>query len=168
MKKGSRLLVAILCILAIATLGTTVAYFTQDGEKQNKLKMGKVDVEVHEELENGVKNNITATILPNHAECWVRMYVGIPKGNQDKPLFETPVRETEWEPGSDGYYYYKERVAAGAESYTLPVLFKKITPIAGLTEADIPANTDIIVYAEAIQVHADDTDCITAFENFKK
>ncbi|SFQ07051.1 SipW-cognate class signal peptide [Lachnospiraceae bacterium XBB1006] len=179
MKKQIKLTAAILGVVMLATVGATAAYFTQDGTRPNQMTTSSLNVNIEEDIEDGYKNDIKAVVCKNHAACWVRVYVGIPVGNEGKKIFKEPILNNEegedvlWiKKDEDGYYYYNKPIPAGKEEVSLS-LFKKnenghvIEPVEGLTIKDMPSNTDIIVYAETIQYNDGDTSCVEAFKNFK-
>ena len=79
MKKKVTAIALAVCILAVAVIGATMAYFTDTDSKTNTFTFGKVDIDLTEESiedkEEGVKAGTVGTdglaadaFLPHHLE----------------------------------------------------------------------------------------------------
>ena len=139
MKK--RMLTAALALCCLAVLATgTLAYFTAEETAQNVITMGSLKMELVELNEDGeswtdvenivpgmkvtkeafVKNNgtvvfytrvkITKTFVPAQDDEMQQL---------NTKLVRLDINEKYWEPGNDGFYYYKKPVAPGEETKPL-------------------------------------------------
>lgn len=84
MKKKIVAIVLCVAMLAIAVVGGTLAYFTDEGEQTNTFTMGKVDIELTEPNYEGDENNElhifpgqsytkdpTITVASDSEDCWL-------------------------------------------------------------------------------------------------
>lgn len=144
-------------LFLIASIGATMALFSDQSEASNIIKMGKVDIETKEKVVNngkeevGVKNN-----GPN--DCWVRLLVTIPEGvneSRSKTIYNTILHNGsnpsngEWKQRTnDPYFYYSKPLKANE----VAILYDSITISQTLNKDEMPSNWDIIVYAEGVQL----------------
>lgn len=127
-KTKTILALALVALLLTCAVGGTLAYLvTQTNAVINTFTPGKVTVSVEDTVSGNVKKdvqientgNTTAYIRVAVVANWVKNDKVVAPWNDYNSL---NVMET-WDLGSDGYYYYKQPVAAGAsvkllESYT--------------------------------------------------
>ena len=139
MKK--RMLTAALALCCLAVLATgTLAYFTAEETAQNVITMGSLKMELVELNEEGKPWTNVENIVPG-MEVTKKAYVEnngsvyfytrvmitktfVPAQGEEKPELNTKlvrldINEKYWEPGNDGFYYYKEPVAPDGETEPL-------------------------------------------------
>ncbi len=171
MFKKNRMFLSILCLIILFTVGGTIAYFTSADGKVNTIQMGKINVEIHEIVEGGMKKEVGATVKKETAPCWVRIFVGIPVGMQGQYLVETQPEASELTNNSlwikDGDYYYYSKQLGGNGTEETVVLFDQIMAKDSLNPDVVPTDLDIIVYAEAVQASYGST-AVDAFNNYSK
>ena len=139
MKK--RMLTAALALCCLAVLATgTLAYFTAEETAQNVITMGSLKMELVELNEEGKPWTNVENIVPGMEvtkEAFVKntgtvyFYTRVkitktfvPAQGEEKPELNTKlvrldINEKYWEPGNDGFYYYKKPVAPGEETKPL-------------------------------------------------
>ena len=144
MKK--RMLTAALALCCLAVLATgTLAYFTAEETAQNVITMGSLKMELVELNEKGEPWTDVEDIVPGMEvtkEAFVKntgtvyFYTRVkitktfvPAQGEEKPELNTKlvrldINEKYWEPGNDGFYYYREPVAPDEETEPL---FTKVT-----------------------------------------
>lgn len=139
MKK--RMLTAALALCCLAVLATgTLAYFTAEETAQNVITMGSLKMELVELDEKGepwedVENIVPGMEVTKEAfvkntgtvDFYTRVKITktfVPAQGEEKPELNTKlvrldINEKYWEPGNDGFYYYKKPVAPGEETKPL-------------------------------------------------
>ena len=139
MKK--RMLTAALALCCLAVLATgTLAYFTAEETAQNVITMGSLKMELVELNEEGKPWTNVENIVPG-MEVTKKAYVEnngsvyfytrvmitktfVPAQGDEMPELDTDlvrldINEKYWEPGNDGFYYYKKPVAPGEKTEPL-------------------------------------------------
>ena len=139
MKK--RMLTAALALCCLAVLATgTLAYFTAEETAQNVITMGSLKMELVELDEKGEPWEDVENIVPG-MEVTKKAYVEnngsvyfytrvmitktfVPAQGDEMPELDTDlvrldINEKYWEPGNDGFYYYKKPVAPGEKTEPL-------------------------------------------------
>lgn len=122
-KKTILMLVSVVVLLA-AVVGTTIAYLVANTDPiVNTFSPTSVPIDIPEEIEQGVKKRVAVT---NNGDisAYVRVAVIVTwkdsEGNISAtvPEFEMDYTwttgDTKWVKHTDGFYYYKEAVPAGA------------------------------------------------------
>ena len=139
MKK--RMLTAALALCCLAVLATgTLAYFTAEETAQNVITMGALKMDLVELDEKGepwedVENIVPGMEVTKEAfvkntgtvDFYTRVKITktfVPAQGEEKPELNTKlvrldINEKYWEPGNDGFYYYKKPVAPGEETKPL-------------------------------------------------
>ena len=139
MKK--RMLTAALALCCLAVLATgTLAYFTAEETAQNVITMGSLKMELVELNEEGkpwtnVENIVPGMEVTKEAfvkntgtvDFYTRVKITkrfVNEQGEEKPELNTKlvrldINEKYWEPGNDGFYYYKKPVAPGEETKPL-------------------------------------------------
>ena len=139
MKK--RMLTAALALCCLAVLATgTLAYFTAEETAQNVITMGSLKMELVELDEKGepwedVENIVPGMEVTKEAfvkntgtvDFYTRVKITktfVPAQGEEKPELNTKlvrldINEKYWEPGNDGFYYYKKPVAPGEKTEPL-------------------------------------------------
>lgn len=124
MNKTAILLLAVI-LLAGAVIGTTVAYLTTNtGSIVNTFEYAKVTCEVKEDFTGNSKQNVKiqntgnvdAYIRATYVVNWLdRAGKIVPASSVPEDLYIVKITETstDWQKGSDGYYYYMKPVAPG-------------------------------------------------------
>lgn len=160
---------SLILVLVLCTGVGTLAYFTDQKQVKNTATFGKLNVETHEKIVEGHKKDVGFTVSSDSVDCWVRVFVGIPKASGDSNgVYECKKHdETNWTNNwkQDGdYYYYLKPVKAGETK----ILFDSIKRTQKLTDGQQYSNLDIIVYAEAIQYENTTNNPVEAFSLLKK
>lgn len=191
MKKKVLAVIGCLGFIIILSIGLTTAYFTSQKKVENTLHMGKIDVNVTETVLKSSKEMVGVTLDSESSKCWVRLYVGIPVGNNGTRIYDTAylvnesgqwlmedgtvVENGAWlnEDGTvadtdkafeGGWLYYSEPLSGGDSR----ICFKEIKAVPLLSPGDKPANLDVIVYTEGVQYMDGETDPIAAFARLKQ
>ena len=124
-----RLAIALVSLLALASVLATVAYMQAQSSAKNAFTVAELNVEVDEKFANNVKEDVTvkndgdvpAYVRAAIVVCWKDADGSIlsdtPKPGQD---YEMEIGKG-WTLGSDGYWYCPAPVAANAASPTLIV-----------------------------------------------
>lgn len=164
MKKKIALLALSLATVALIGVGATLAYFTDTATANNVLTMGKVDIELDEPNFAGDENNELKDVLPGDVitkdptitvasdseDCYIRtrvVFTNLDATQQEALLDKINIDDTLWFLGSDGYYYYKNKLTAGAEV----VFFDEVTIPETWGNEFAAASIGLDVTAEAIQ-----------------
>ena len=178
MKKAKKILALLLCavLLVAASVAGTLAYLTDNDTTTNTFTVGKVDIELQEyevdpqtgkktetetvvqkledlELVPGrtIQKNPFITVASNSESCWLFVKIENNLGNA-----VTITGMEDWTPveDHDGYYMYKETVAAGAKID----VFKSVIVATSQTEATLNAiaNKNIVITAYAVQAEGVD------------
>lgn len=146
----------IIAVLAAALLlgvgaGFSYAYLTARDDAANKFRVSSVDIHIQEDFEppgdvtpGQVIRKSPCIQSDSDTDCYVRAAVHFSDSDAEalcEPLTVNPG----WEQGSDGFYYWQQPLAPGAQTGTLfdTVQIKS-------SAEDIPP-FDILIYAEAIQ-----------------
>ena len=169
MKKKITAIALVVCLVAVAVVGGSLAYFTDNAEKTNTFTVGNVDITLTEPNwdASGSKDALEAypgeplakdpTVTNDGANpCFVRIKVegldclGADAGMityrtdyRDGKLGENWVLNT-----ADGYFYYTKVLEAGK---TTDALFDQIVIPTGLTNGDGKTPYNVVVTAEAVQ-----------------
>ncbi len=138
MKK--RMLTAALALCCLAVLATgTLAYFTAEETAQNVITMGALKMDLVELNEKGEPWTDVENIVPGMevtkkafvkntgtVDFYTRVKITktfVPAQGEELPELNTGLVKLElgedWEPGNDGFYYYKEPVAPDGETEPL-------------------------------------------------
>ncbi len=160
LNKKAVVLVASAVLLVVVAVGGTFAWLTSKPDiLNNSFTVGTVSVEVDEELDGNTKKNVTikntgssdayirATVVYN----WVNvngdmLYGEPPYENID---YTVSYNTTDWIQGSDGYWYYKYKVASEDSTKNL---INTLTPTADKgPHGDY--NTDSSEWASALQFY---------------
>lgn len=174
-RTSERRRVLLLCavLLLVATVGGTLAYITVQSERlNNTFTPGYVTSQVNANGQTlSVRNtgNVDAYIRAAVTVNWVSAGEGSnttygirPVEGTDYTLTLNTGDDGDWVKHTDGYYYYKHRVAPGGTTTALVTdiqLTSSATPPAGYTLA-------VEVAAEAIQAHGDtDADGVPAYQS---
>lgn len=149
-KKTVTLLVSLM-VLAGAAIGGTIAWLTDStDELVNTFKAGKVTTTVTEELDEDTKKNVAITNTGD-IDAYIRAAVVVTWKNSDgkicgqKPVegrdYEIVWTMDNWVKGADGFYYFKEPVAPGADT---DILFTDCKPKVEAPEEGYTLNVEII------------------------
>lgn len=164
--------ISLICLLmSVLTLGTTYALLIHEDKVINYFTVGSTAIVIEEEFTPPPKlePDISFVKKPEvvntgNLPCYVRMRVDI--SNSDvidyvtlKYLESDTVNTENWEYNTqDGYYYYKEVLAANSRTEPIftSVSISKYKPDGEteLTVADLE-EFDISIYAESIQIEDD-------------
>ena len=180
MKKKVTAIALAVCILVVAVIGATMAYFTDTDSKTNTFTFGKVDIDLTEESiedkEKGVKAGTVGTdggftydkVLPGlvyskvpevtvvEGPAWVVVTVTVPTIYDHADFFNGTANERDFVMekkvvGENTVYYFYANAAVIAENSVTPFTEVKINP--ALTQDDVknlPA-FDVVVNAYGIQ-----------------
>lgn len=153
-KKPSALLLALVALLG-AVVGSTVAYlWTNSDAITNTFSPSHVTCKIEETFENDVKSNVSvkntsdieAYIRATYVVTWKDAGGNIAPQQPGEGDYTIALNATDWFKGSDGYYYHKAPVAAGANT---KVLINTCSPVAGKAPEGYTLNVEIL--ASAIQ-----------------
>jgi len=138
LSKYKAVLVSLLLIFSIAASGTLALIVTHAGPVENTFTLAEITPGIHEEFDGKIKNNvkiqndsevdayIRATVIFN----WLKAdgeLSGIPPVEiTDYTIKWTPGTDNKWIKGSDGHYYFTEKVSSGAFT---DVLLTECVPI---------------------------------------
>lgn len=176
MKKKVTAIALAVCILAVAVIGATMAYFTDTDSKTNTFTFGKVDIDLTEDstdANGAVKGDISADggitypgVLPGlvyskvptvkvvEGPAWVIITATVPTVYDWDGLFndsiDTANFTTEKKPvgANTVYYFYAKDPVQPGRSVT-PFTEVKINP--ALTQNDVAKKFDMVINAYAIQ-----------------
>ncbi len=180
MKKKVTAIALAVCILAVAVIGATMAYFTDTDSKTNTFTFGKVDIDLTEESnedrEKGVKAGTVGTdggitypgVLPGlvyskvpevtvvEGPAWVVVTVTVPTIYDHPDFFNGTANETDFAMvkkvvGENTVYYFYANAAVTAGSSVTPFTEVKINP--ALTQNDVKnlPTFNVVVNAYGIQ-----------------
>lgn len=179
MKKKVTAIALAVCILAVAVIGATMAYFTDTDSKTNTFTFGGVDIELTEKSEKDEQNKIHAgtekdggftydTVLPGlvyskvptvkvvEGPAWVVVTVTVPTIYDHPDFFNGTANETDFAMvkkvvGENTVYYFYANAAVIAENSVTPFTEVKINP--ALTQDDVKnlPTFNVVVNAYGIQ-----------------
>lgn len=158
----------------------TLALFTDKDTAVNEVKTGKMEIEIEEEIKDGIKYNVGATNTGN-VDAYIRLMVTIPdnqylefvkefhNANADK------TSSIDWYFNSeDNYWYLNSKLASGETA----MLYDSIKAVGkggvSVTEDILNKYGDVIVYVEAVQADnmiipdGEEHPAVAAFEQMKK
>ena len=167
MKKKIIALALVLCLAAVAVVGGTLAYFTDEGAKTNTFTVGNVDIELTEPKWDTDGSEDAPEVYPGEAlakdptvenvgenPCFVRIKVeGLDcLGEAGDIIYRTDYTNntlgTDWVLHTDGYFYYSKVLAVGAKT---DALFDQIVIPTALTNGDGETEFHVDVTAQAVQ-----------------
>lgn len=151
-------------LAAVAVIGSSLAYFTDEDEKTNTITIGNVEIKLTEPEWDAEGEEEAEEMYPGEAvakdptventganPAFVRVRVEWPEG-VDLSYRTDYVDEKlgdDWAYNeTDGYFYYTKVLEAGA---TTDALFDQIVLSTDTTNGDATTGYDIVVTAEAIQ-----------------
>ncbi len=160
LNKKAVVLVASAVLLVVVAVGGTFAWLTSKPDMlNNSFTVGTVSVEVDEELDGNTKKNVTikntgssdayicATVVFNWVNANGDMLYGEPP--YENIDYTVSYNTTDWIQGSDGYWYYKYKVASNDSTKNL---INTLTPTSDKgPHGDY--NTDSSEWASALQFY---------------
>lgn len=179
MKKKVTAIALAVCILAVAVIGATMAYFTDTDSKTNTFTFGGVDIELTETSKEDEKNNIHAgtekeggftygKVLPGlvyskvptvtvvEGPAWVVVTVTVPTIYDHPDFFNETANERDFAKekkvvGENTVYYFYANAAVeeGEQNAVKPFTQVKINP--ALTKDDVAEKFDMVINAYGIQ-----------------
>lgn len=120
-------LVSVMVVIGIVAGGTLMFLQDKTDPLVNKFEATQVTCEINEEFDGQSKKNVTVTNTGS-IDAYIRAAIIINWVNDDGEILGTPVKSADyiitgksdkWVKASDGYYYYTDRVAAGAPTENL-------------------------------------------------
>lgn len=181
MKKKVTAIALAVCILAVAVIGATMAYFTDTDSKTNTFTFGGVDIELNETSEEDKKNNIHAgaeknggftydKVLPGlvyskvpevtvvEGPAWVVVTVTVPTIYDHADFFNGTANERDFVMekkvvGKNTIYYFYSTAKDGVAAGTSLKLFEQVKINPALTQADVInlPTFNVVVNAYGIQ-----------------
>ena len=167
MKKKIIAVCLIVALAAIAVVGGTLAWFTDDEVATNVFTVGNVDITLTEPNWTSTGSQDAPEVYPGEPlakdptvkndganPCFVRIKVtGLdclaPASNITyRTDYVTGKLGDHWVDGGDGYFYYDQVLAVGA---TTDALFDQIVIPTDLTNGDATTLHNVVVTAEAVQ-----------------
>lgn len=179
MKKKVTAIALAVCILAVAVIGATMAYFTDTDSKTNTFTFGGVDIELTEKSEKDEQNKIHAgteknggftydTVLPGlvyskvptvkvvKGPAWVVVTVTVPTIYDHADFFNGTANETDFAMvkkvvGENTVYYFYAKNPVNPNGSVTPFTEVKINP--ALTQNDVKnlPTFNVVVNAYGIQ-----------------
>lgn len=177
MKKKVTAIALAVCILAVAVIGATMAYFTDTDSKTNTFTFGGVDIELTEKSEKDEQNKIHAgtekdggftydTVLPGlvyskvptvtvkEGPAWVVVTVTVPTIYDHPDFFNETANERDFAKekkvvGENTVYYFYAKNPVNPNGSVTPFTEVKINP--ALTQNDVAKKFDMVINAYAIQ-----------------
>lgn len=177
MKKKVTAIALAVCILAVAVIGATMAYFTDTDSKTNTFTFGKVDIDLTEDstdANGAVKGDIstdggitypgvlpglvyskvpTVTVKRESLDAWVIITATVPTVYDWDGLFNdidtANFTKDRKIVGENTVYYFYANAAVTAGSSVTPFTEVKINP--ALTQNDVAKKFDMVINAYAIQ-----------------
>lgn len=177
MKKKVTAIALAVCILAVAVIGATMAYFTDTDSKTNTFTFGKVDIDLTEDstdANGAVKGDISAdggitypgvlpglvyskvptvTVKRESLDAWVIITATVPTVYNWDGLFNNTVSTdftmVKKPVGENTVYYFYANAAVTAGRSVMPFTEVKINP--ALTQNDVAKKFDMVINAYAIQ-----------------
>ena len=159
--KKKRLLLAVsLIVIVLVSVGSTLAVLTDiTGTIRNIFSPTKLTSQVEEVFEDNIKKNVQIRNTSKDVAAYIRAYVVFSWKDDDGNIYpQVPVAGTDynitwgatnWDLStSDGYYYYKKPVPAGAVTYSL---IKSCSPVMANTPSGYHLEVEII--SDAIQAN---------------
>lgn len=177
MKKKVTAIALAVCILAVAVIGATMAYFTDTDSKTNTFTFGKVDIDLTEDstdANGAVKGDMstdggitypgvlpglvyskvpTVTVKNDSLDAWVIITATVPTVYDWDGLFNNTV-STDFtmvkKPVGDNtvYYFYANAAVTAGRSVTP---FTEVKINSALTQNDVAKKFDMVINAYAIQ-----------------
>lgn len=181
MKKKVTAIALAVCILAVAVIGATMAYFTDTDSKTNTFTFGGVDIELTETSKEDEKNNIHAgtekeggftygKVLPGlvyskvpevtvkEGPAWVVVTVTVPTIYDHADFFNRTANENDFEMdkkvvGKNTIYYFYSTNKDGVATGVTLKLFEQIKINPALTQDNVKnlPTFDVVVNAYGIQ-----------------
>ena len=167
MKKKITAIALVICLMAVAVIGGSLAYFTDKDDATNTFTVGNVSIELTEPKWDAAGSEDAPEVYPGEAlakdptvtndganPCFVRVKVtGLDcLGDAGMITYRTDYVDgalgTDWVLHTDGYYYYTKVLAAGE---TTDALFDQIVIPTALTNGDGETEFNVVVNAEAVQ-----------------
>lgn len=165
MKKKIVAFMLVICMLAIALIGTTLAYFTDTDEKENVFTVGNVDIILSEPQWDEVGKAEAEDVYPGEAlakdptvknnganPCFVRIKIEGLDQFADDIIYRTDyvdnVLGENWVLHTDGYFYYTQVLASGV---TTDALFDQIVIPFSVTNNAEAAPIVVTAYAAQAQ-----------------
>lgn len=179
MKKKVTAIALAVCILAVAVIGATMAYFTDTDSKTNTFTFGGVDIELTEKSEKDEQNKIHAgtekdggftydTVLPGlvyskvptvtvkEGPAWVVVTVTVPTIYDHPDFFNETANERDFAKekkvvGENTVYYFYAKNPVNPNGSVTPFTEVKINP--ALTQNDVKnlPTFNVVVNAYGIQ-----------------
>lgn len=178
MKKKVTAIALAVCILAVAVIGATMAYFTDTDSKTNTFTFGKVDIDLTEDstdANGAVKGNIstgggitypgvlpglvyskvpTVTVKRDSLDAWVIITATVPTVYDWDGLFNDSIDTANFTKdrktvGANTVYYFYAKNPVGPNGSVTPFTEVKINP--ALTQDGVSKAFNVIVNAYAIQ-----------------
>lgn len=178
MKKKVTAIALAVCILAVAVIGATMAYFTDTDSKTNTFTFGKVDIDLTEDSTdaNGAVKGVistgggitypgvlpglvyskvpTVTVKRESLDAWVIITATVPTVYNWDGLFNDSIDTANFTKdkkivGENTVYYFYANAAVTAGSSVTPFTEVKINP--ALTQNDVAKKFDMVINAYAIQ-----------------
>lgn len=178
MKKKVTAIALAVCILAVAVIGATMAYFTDTDSKTNTFTFGKVDIDLTEDstdANGAVKGYMstdggitypgvlpglvyskvpTVTVKRDSLDAWVIITATVPTVYDWDGLFNDSIDTANFTKdkkivGENTVYYFYAKNPVNPNGSVTPFTEVKINP--ALTQNDVAKKFDMVINAYAIQ-----------------
>lgn len=147
------LALSLVLVLGLSVGGTLAYLVTSTGPVTNTFTPGEVKTEIEEQFKNDVKENVkvknTGTV-----DAYIRAQIVINWVDDEGNIVADPgegadyrldMGSSEWIKGTDGFWYYTEKVEAGGTTFNLIDSCKVTTP------ADAGVGLQVTILSQAIQ-----------------
>lgn len=151
MSKKTLILLAALLLIFTMTAGSTLAYLiTSTPSVENTFLPTSLNGSIDEDFDNTTKSNVTVTNSSQDVDAYIRATAVITWKNASGEVYGMAPKEnthyeinygSDWLPGDDGFYYYKNKVAKRATTNPFVVT---CTVLAAAPEEGYKLSVDII------------------------
>ena len=167
MKKKITAIALVICLVAVAVVGGSLAYFTDTKNATNTFTVGNVKIDLTEPNWDGSGSTDAPEVYPGEPlakdpiventganPCFVRIKVtGLDclapaSAITYRTDYVTDKLGDNWVLHTDGYFYYDQVLEVGA---TTDALFDQIVIPTDLTNGDAETEFNVVVSAEAVQ-----------------
>lgn len=167
MKKKITAIALVVCLVAVAIVGGSLAYFTDTDKATNTFTVGNVDIDLTEPGWTSSGSQDAPEVYPGEPlakdptvenigdnPCFVRIKVtGLDclapaSAITYRTDYVTDKLGDNWVKHTDGYFYYNKVLAVGEKT---DALFDQIVIPTDLTNGDAETEFNVVVSAEAVQ-----------------
>ena len=142
MKKKILIVAASLLLLGAVGVKPAMAYFTATHESSGVASFGHIEITPHEKIDGFTKSITIENTGDNPVYVRVQLFAG-----STHKLTVAAGSSSKWDKDADGFYYYSDKLEAGATTETLSVTVD--------SNGETAKEFNVIVVSEATGVKAD-------------